>query len=91
MAAQNITWVRSPVNWGMIPGWTDTIWSIKVMAPGMVSERLLINPPEHLNLVLHGLFWYFPNRKATQRGSFLTLLIFLSIIPLWDNMRRVLK
>ena len=50
-----------------------------------------MNPPERLPLVLHGLLWEFPNRKATQGGSFITLLILLCIIPLLYNLRRDLK
>ena len=91
MSSQNITWVRYPVTWGIIPGWEDTIWSIKVMAPGLVSEGLIIGLPECFPLVLHGLLWDFPNRKITQGESFMTLLIFLVIITLLDNMRRDLK
>ena len=50
----------------MILGWKYTIWSIEVMAPGLVSEGLLIDLPECLTLVLHGLLWYFPNNQAAQ-------------------------
>ena len=57
------------------------------MAPGLVSEVFLIDPPKRLPLVLHGLLWYFPNREATQGRSFLTLLIFLGIIYLLGNLR----
>ena len=88
VAAKNISWVIAPVTWGMIPGLTDIIWSIKVMAPGLVSEGFLMDPPECFTLVFNGLLWYLPNRQATQGGSFLTLLIFLGIINLLDNLRR---
>ena len=70
MAAQNIAWVRAPVNWGMRPGWEDTIWSIEVMAPGLVSEEFLIDPLDCFPLVLRGQLWDFPNIQATQGGKF---------------------
>ena len=54
----------------------------------MVSEGFLINPPECLTLVLHSMLLGFTNRQATPGGGFLTLLIFLGIITLLDNMRR---
>ena len=91
VASQNIPWVRSPVTWGMSPGWEDTISSIQIMAPGLVSEGLLIDPPECLNLVLHGLLWEVTNKQGTQGGSFLILLIFFGIIPLLDSLVRYLK
>ena len=75
----------------MRPGWADTIWSIEVMTLGLVSEGFLIDPLEHLPLVLHGLLWYFPNMQATQGGSFLILMSFLGIIPLLDSLRRDFK
>ena len=49
----------------MNPVWEETVWSIKVMELGMVSKGLLIDPPDFLRLVLHGLLWYFPNSQAT--------------------------
>ena len=61
------------------------------MAPGLVSKGFLIDPPDHLPLVLHGLFWYFPNRQATQGGGGMILMSFLGIIPLLDSMRSCLK
>ena len=61
------------------------------MVPGLVSEVFLIDPPEHLTLVLHGLLWYFPNSQATQGGGVLNLLGFLGVITLLDNLRRYLK
>ena len=61
------------------------------MDPGLVSEGFLIDPPEHLPLVLNGLLWEFPNKHATQGGSFLIFLSFLGIIPLLDSLRRDLK
>ena len=39
---------------------------MEVMAPGMVLEGFLMDPPESLFLFLHGLLWDFINRKATQ-------------------------
>ena len=48
---------------------------------GLVSKGFLIKLPERLTLLIHGLLWEFPNRQATQRGSFLNLLISLVIIP----------
>ena len=53
----------------MRPGWEETIWSIKFMALGLVSEGFLIDPPECLPLSLHGLLWEFSNSQATQGGS----------------------
>ena len=53
----NLVWVRSPVTWGVIPGWAETICSINVMTPGLIYEGLLIYLPESLPLVLHGLLW----------------------------------
>ena len=61
---------------------------MEVMAPGMVSEGLLMDPPERLPLVLHGLWWDFPNMHATQGGNLFTLLCFLVIIPLLESLRR---
>ena len=75
----------------MIPGWEVTIWSIKVVDLGLEYEGFLIDPPEFLPLVLNGLLWDPPNSQATHGGSFLTLLSFLGIIPLLDNLRRDLK
>ena len=57
MADQNIVWVKFLVTWVMSSGWEEKIWSIEFMAPGMVSKGLLIDPPESLPLVLHGLLW----------------------------------
>ena len=65
VAAQNLSWVRAPVIWGMIPGWAEKIWSIEFMSPGMVSEGFLIDPPDCLSLVLHVLLWEFTNKHAT--------------------------
>ena len=53
------------------------------MALGLVSEVFLIYPPECLTLVLHGILWDFTNKKATQGGTFMILLIFLDIITLF--------
>ena len=61
------------------------------MAPGMVSEGFLVDSPECLPLILHGLLWYFPNNQATQWGVFMTLVIFMGIITLLDNLSRYLK
>ena len=69
VSAQNLPWISNPVVWGVSPGWEDIIWKIEVMAPGLFFGVLLIDPPECLTLVLHGLLWYFPNRKVTQRGG----------------------
>ena len=75
----------------MILGWADTIWSIEVMAPGLVSKGLLIDPLECFPLVLHGLLWGFPNMQATQRVGDLILLIFLGTYPLLNSLTRDLK
>ena len=83
--------VRAPVTLGMIPGWADTIFSIEVMSPGLVSEGFLIDSPGCLSLVIHGLLWEFQNRQVTKEGRVITFLIFLGIITLLDNMRRDLK
>ena len=69
MAAQNLAWNRAPVYFGMITSWEETIWSIKFMAPVLVSEGFLIGPPECLPLSLHGLLWESPNRQGTQGGG----------------------
>ena len=65
MAAHNLQWVRSPVTCGIRPGWVDTIFSIEVMAPGLVSEGFLIDPLECLPFVtpwpLVGLSKYLDN------------------------------
>ena len=62
------------------------------MTPGLVSEGFLMDPPESFHLVFRGLLWDLPNSQATQGGvRGLTLLIFLVIIPLLDNMRINLK
>ena len=60
---------RAPVTSVMIPGYAETIWSIEVMDPVLVSEGFLIDPPECLTLVLHGLLWVLSNRQATQGGG----------------------
>ena len=39
---------------------------MEVMAPGLVSEGFLVDPPESLPLVLHGILWDYPNSQATQ-------------------------
>ena len=57
VATQNLVRVRSPVTWVMITGWAETIWSIEVMDPVLVSEGFLIDPLECLPLVIHGLLW----------------------------------
>ena len=51
----------------------------------------MVDPPEIFPLLLHGILWDFPNRKAVQGDSFLTLTIFLGILPLLDNLRMDLK
>ena len=79
------------MTWGVRPGLAETIWSIDVMATGVVSEGLLVDPPKCLPLVLHGLLWEFTNKQATQGWSFLILLSFLGIITLLDSPRRDLK
>ena len=92
VAAHNIAWGRTPFNGRMIPGWADTIWSIEVMAMGQVSKGFLIDPPECLPLVLHGLLWYFPNKQVTGGGSGgLILLSFIDNTPFLDSLRRDLK
>ena len=68
MDSRNLTCVKSPVAWLMIPGLAYIIWSIKFMAPGLVSDGFLVDPPECLSLVLHGILWYFPKMQATQGG-----------------------
>ena len=69
MADQNLVWVKAPVTWGMRLSWAETICSIEVMASGLVSEDFLIVLPEFLPLVLHAIFWEFPNKQATQGGG----------------------
>ena len=91
MASQNLTSVRSPVTLEMIPGWKETICSIEVIAPGLVSEGFLIEPPENLPLVFHGILWGFPSRQGTQGGSFLILPRLMVIIHLLDSLRRHFK
>ena len=82
MADQNLAWVRAPVTWGMIPGWSDTDWSTEVMAPGLLSKGFLIDPIECLPLVLYDLLWDFVNMQATQGVSFMIFLSFFGITPL---------
>ena len=91
MVAQNLACVIALVTWGMRSSWAETIWSINVLAPGLVSEVFLINPPERLPLILHGLLWDFSNSQATLGGSFPTLWILLGIIPFFDHLRGYLK
>ena len=38
------------------------------MEPGLVYEGFLIEPPECLPLVIHGIMWDFPNIQATKEG-----------------------
>ena len=75
----------------MSPGWAETIWSIDVMAPGLVSEGFLINPLDFLTLVLNGILWDFTNIQATQGWNFLIFMIFLGITPLLDSLIRDMK
>ena len=91
MNAQNIERVREPVTWGTSTGREQAIWSIYVISPGLVYKCFLIDPPEHLNLVLYGLLRYFPIKQETQGRSFLIFMIFLSIIPVLDILMRNLK
>ena len=70
MSSQNIAWVRSPMTWGTIPGWAETIWSIEFMAPSLVSKGFLIDMLDFLPLVLHGILWDFPNMQASKGGEF---------------------
>ena len=70
MASHNLVWISALVNWITRSGWTEIIWSIKVMAMGLVSEDLLIEPPGCLALVFHGILWDFPNRQETQGRNF---------------------
>ena len=84
VATHNLSWVRSPVTSGVIPGWEETIWSIEVMALGLVSEVFLIDMIECLPLFFHGLLWGFPNIWVTQEGSFMILLRFFVNTPLLD-------
>ena len=91
MSAHNLAWFISPVTWGMMPVWTETIWSIEVMDLGLVSEGLLVDPPECLPLVLYGFLWDFPNKKATHMASFMILMSFIGIIALLDSLTRDLK
>ena len=91
MAEHNLVWVITPVTWVMIPGLEDIIWSIEFMSLGMVSKVFLIDPPERLPLVLHGLLWDLTNSQVSQGRIFLTMMSFLGIIPLLDNLMRYLK
>ena len=86
VAAQNFVLVRTPVTFSMSPGWSDTIMSIEFMDPGLVSEGFLIDLLECLPLVIYGLLWDFPDIQATQGPIFVTPLIFLDIIPLFDSL-----
>ena len=61
------------------------------MALGLVSEGLLVDPPESFPFLLHGLLWHFPNKQATQGRGFLISMRFLGIAPLLDSLRRYLK
>ena len=52
---------------------------------GIVSEGLLIEPPQNFPLVLHGLLWDLLNIQVTK--VFLkTLMRLLGIIPLLENL-----
>ena len=79
------------MTWIIIPGWAYIICQINVMNLGLVSKGFLVDPPDRLPLVFHGLLWDFPNSQATQGGFFLSFLRFLDISPLLDNMSRYLK
>ena len=61
------------------------------MGLGLVSGGFLIDPLGCFPLVINGLMWYFPNRQATQSGSFLTFMRFLGVKPLLDDMGGDLK
>ena len=91
MAAHNLAWFRSPVASEIIPDWAETVCSIEFIALGLVSESFLIDPPECLTLVIHGLLWDFPNIQATQGGSYMVFMSFLVIIPLLGSLRGYLR
>ena len=57
----------------------------------MVFKGFMIDLPEHLILVLHGILWNLRNRQAAQGGSFLTLMRLLGIVPFLGNISRDLK
>ena len=91
VADQSLLWVRSPMTQVISPSCADNIWSIKLMAPVLVSEGFLMDPPQHLPLVLHVLLWVFPYSQATQGGLGQTFLSFLGIINLLGNLSNYLK
>ena len=53
----------------MRPSWADSVWPIKVIAPGLFFEGFLIDSPDIFPLVIHGLLWDFPNSQAMQGGG----------------------
>ena len=84
---------------GLYPQWLGG-WSLvgqitydkfKVMEPGLVSKGFLMDPPDHLPLVIHGLLWELSNRQAKQGGIFLTLLSLLGIRPLLETWWGILR
>ena len=91
VADQNLVLVSSNVIWGTRPGCAEIIWSIEVMASGLVSKGFIIDLPKCLPLNLDGLLWDLPNSQVTQGGGFTTLLILLVIITLLDNTRMYFK
>ena len=91
MDDQKLAWVRDPVTRGMNPGWEYIICSMQAMSLDLFPEGLLIEPLECLPLFLHVIFGDFPNKQATQGGSFLIFLSFLCIIPFLDSTWRDLK
>ena len=91
MDDQNLMWVRTPVTLGMRTGLAETVWSIAVMDPGLVSEGFLIYPTNSLFFPLYILLWEFPSNQATQGGISLILPRFLCIIILLYSLMRYLK
>ena len=75
----------------VIPGWTEIIRPTEVMALCLSSEVLLIHPNLFFPLLLHDFLWDLPNIQANQGSLFLTLLIFLVVMPLLDSIMGVFK
>ena len=80
------------MTWGVIPGWAETIWSIEVMALGLVSKGFLIDPPDCLPWYYMASCGTFQKKTGDTRGvGYLILLNLPGIIYLLDILMRYLK
>ena len=75
----------------IIPSWEEISWSTDSMATVLSYYVFLIYPYIFLLLLFRDLLFYLPNRQAMQGCKFLTLISLLVIMPLFNNLMKVLK